>query len=419
MTASATAVTDDELLRLRMRSLGLNARGADAADAVPSLQGSSSGSERIAATARRMLAVQGQDWRAAQWALGVRTPGSTIADVRAAYATGLIVRSWPMRGTVHVVAAEDIRWMQRATNARVLAGAPKRREYLGMSDADLDRLVDVSQQALAGGASHDRDSLSSVWTEAGIEWPSNWRYHVIWWLCQNGIAVFGPPGETGEPRLVLARDWIAAPRELDGDDALAELAGRYAAARGPVHAKDLAWWAGLPVRDARRGMELAAEAGRLAPVHRENASGAAAALWAAPEALEKLDALRSAEAASAGAGAGAGFTAETLLLPAFDEHLLGYAERTPQLGAGQLDRIVPGRNGMFLATVVRGGRTVGTWKRGAGKRAALEITAIPAAGTAAAAPPLDPASLAVPVSDWASFHGAEAPPVEIMPVADA
>lgn len=417
MTASATAVTDDELLRLRMRALGLNARGADAADAVPSLQGSSSGSERIAATARRMLAVQGQDWRAAQWALGVRTPGSTIADVRAAYAAGLIVRSWPMRGTVHVVAAEDIGWMQRATNARVLAGAPKRREYLGMSDADLDRLVDVSQQALAGGASHDRDSLSSVWTEAGIAWPSNWRYHVIWWLCQNGIAVFGPPGDSGEPRLVLARDWIAAPRELDGNDALAELARRYAAARGPVHVKDLAWWAGLTVRDARRGLQLAAEAGGLAPVQRESASGAAAALWAAPDALEALDAIRSAGNASADDPSGA--AAETLLLPAFDEHLLGYAERTPQLAAGQLDRIVPGRNGMFLATAVRGGRTVGTWKRGAGKRAALEVTAIPATGTTAAEPGLDPASLAAPVAEWAAFHGAEAPPVEIMPVADA
>lgn len=393
-------VTEAELLRLRMRSQGLEAGGADESEDAGAAYGDQSGPARIADTARRMLAVQGQDWRSSQWALGVRTPGTAVEDVREAYRSGLIVRSWPMRGTVHVVAAEDIGWMQQATNHRVLAGAPKRREFLGMSDAVLEQLVEVSTQALAGGATHDRESLSRVWTEAGIEWHSNWRYHLLWWLCQNGIAVFGPidasPGAStedqgapsGEPRLALASDWITSPRQLTGDEALAELAGRYTAAHGPVRVKDLAWWSGLTVREARHAMDLAREAGTVARLTLAGASGAQAELWASPEAFNARDHQHA--------------VTEKLLLPAFDEHLLGYTDRAPQLAPGNLEHIVPGRNGMFLATVVDAGRVVGTWKRGTRKGAGLIATALPGEQ-------IDPAPFRAAAAAWAAFHAAGAP----------
>lgn len=390
MNTRPPAVTDAELLRMRMRALGLTSGEGDAASGQQSFRQGSSGAERIATTARRMLAIQGQDWRSSQWALGIRTLDASVDDVREAYRSGLIVRSWPMRGTVHVVAAEDIGWMQRATNHRVLAGAPKRRAFLGISDAVLDQLVTVSQQALANGVAHDRESLSRVWTEAGIEWQSNWRYHVIWWLCQNGIAVFGPIEDTGEPRLVLTSDWIRAPRELDGDDALAELAWRYASARGPVHVKDFAWWTGLTVREARKAVELAAEVGRLMPLTRDGATGASATLWATPEVLDTAPS----ETAPG----------SHLLLPAFDEHLLGYTDRAIQLDPEYFERIVPGRNGIFIATVVRDGRTVGTWKRGTRKLSGIEVTEFSASS-------IDVKALATPAARWAEFYGVASQPV--------
>src|SRR5690606_15955436 len=99
-----------------------------------------------------------------------------------------------------------------------------------------------------------------TWTEAGIEWQGNWRYHLIWWLCQNGLAVFGPT-RGGEPLLVRADEWIRDPRSLEGDEALAELAARYAEARGPIRERDLAWWTGLTVREARQAIALASESG--------------------------------------------------------------------------------------------------------------------------------------------------------------
>ena len=385
-------ITASELLRLRMRALGLTAAAGETADA-----SESDGPQRIAEAARRMLATQGQDWRSSRWALGVRTPGTSVADVHAAFNAGLVVRSWPMRGTIHVVAAEDIGWMQQATSHRVLVGAPKRREFLGISDAVLDTLVEVSLDALSGlaaeGRGLDRDALAAAWTDAGIEWSSNWRYHLIWWLCQNGLAVFGPVDGT-EPLLVRADEWIRDARKLDGDDALAELAARYAAARGPVRERDFAWWTGLTVREARRAIALASESGRLVPLRLDAVEGAAGALWADPELLG--DPLSRVAAGDA----------EWLLLPSFDEHLLGYTDREPQLDPEHFERIVPGRNGMFLATVVADGRVLGTWRRGTRKGAGLELSPFPGSR-------IDLGALESSAARWGAFHAQQTPELRL------
>ena len=350
-----------------------------------------SGSDRVAAVARHMLALQGQDWRSSRWALGVRAANLTggeasVADVAAAFSEGRVVRTWPMRGTVHVVAAEDIGWMQSVAGGRPLAGAPKRREFLGISDEVLERLVDVSLQALRGSSGLDRDELSAAWTEAGIEWRSNWRYHLIWWLCQNGLAMLGPTDGSVEPRLVLAEGWIRDP--YTPDDPLAELAARYAAARGPVRAKDLAWWAGITAADAKRGLEAATETGALQRVQLAETPGAAGSLWAPVELL----------------GASAAVP-EWLLLPSFDEHLLGYTLRDPQLDPAHFERIVPGRNGMFLATVVHRGRVVGTWRRIARKSGGIEVTSLPGER-------IDRKALTGELARWSAFHGLEPGPIE-------
>ncbi len=410
-------LTPRDQLRLRMRAQGLALHGQGSTAAVHSLAPGTTaaaragtartGAKRIADVARGMLAVQGQDWRSARWALGVRAPETTVADVEAAFAEHRIVRSWPMRGTVHLVAAEDIGWMQRATNHRVLAGAPKRREMLGMSDAVLEHLVETSLAAI-DNARHDtaspgldREALAEAWTAAGIDWQSSWRYHLIWWICQNGWATFGPVGATGEPLLVRSSDWITTPRELAGDEALAELATRYAAARGPVRDKDFAWWTGLTVTEARTGIAAAAESGALVEARAlDNAGdpvrGVAGKLWVDPALLDSM----SASDADANVNTDADL-AEWQLLAAFDEHLLGYQNRDAQLDPEHFERIVPGRNGMFLATVVNRGRVVGTWKRGRTKAGGIEVTPFPGAR-------IDTAALEVANQSWSEFHGVSA-----------
>src|SRR5690606_15427067 len=128
--------------------------------------------DKIVAVTDAMLALQGQDWGGARWALGLRAAGSSEADVVAAFDSGRLVRSWPMRGTIHVLAAEDIGWMQQAMNHRVLGGAAKRREFIGLDDASLARMTDVAIELLTGGRSASRDELARAWVEAGVTGPN-------------------------------------------------------------------------------------------------------------------------------------------------------------------------------------------------------------------------------------------------------
>ena len=382
---SSQASTRD-LIGWRMRALGLWPAGAGATDT-----GSGSMQDRVHAAADRLLALQGQDWNASRWALGVRAPGTTEADVVAAFDAGRLVRSWPMRGTIHVVPAEDLGWMQAATNHRVLPGAVKRREFLGLDDRSLAQMTDVAIERLTGGRSLSREELGNAWTEAGIGDPEKglgqWRYHVIWWLCQNGITVMGPveggeprAGIIPEPRLVLAEEWIQAPNRIEGDEALAELAVRFVRGRGPVQDRDLAWWTGLTMRETRRGLDAASSDGRVAAVEVEGSQ-----YWADPELLSGPN------------STDRGF----LLLPAFDEHLLGYTDRTAVLDAAHFERILPGRNGMFRATVVRDGRVVGVWTR-TPRAKHTRITLEPFPGEA-----LDPVHLEDAATAWGTFSGVE------------
>lgn len=408
---SEPILTAQQLTRVRMRALGLDLKCA--ADVAGQLPGGASacGADRAAAVVRHLFALQGQDWRASRWAVGVRADGLTVADVHQAVHSGKIVRSWPMRGTVHLVAAEDIGWMQRLTNPRVLAGAPKRRATLGMSDGVLERVTDATVAALSGGNSLDRVELGSLWTEAGIEWQPNWRYHLIWWLCQTGVTTFGPLSGSGPdsftardsnsgPRLVLASEWIPEPRDLTGDDALAEFALRYVRGRGAVSHRDLASWAQLPAAAAKRGLELAEEAGSIVRARRDGVAGIAGALWADPRALDAAGST----AAQAATGGLAHVEApdQWLLLPAFDEHILGYADRSPQFDAAHLDALVPGRNGVFQATIVHGGRAVGTWRRET-KSGAVTLTAFPGER-------IDEEAVAPQLARWAEFCGDRLPP---------
>jgi hypothetical protein len=75
-----------------------------------------SGLGSIAGAVRWMTAMQAQDFQAALWAVGVRVPGVGVSGVRAALDDGSVVRSWPMRGTLHLVAPADLRWMLDVTS---------------------------------------------------------------------------------------------------------------------------------------------------------------------------------------------------------------------------------------------------------------------------------------------------------------
>jgi hypothetical protein len=295
----------------------------------------------VADTVRRLLALQAQDFAQALWAIGVRTPGAVRSDVLAALESGEVVRSLPMRGTLHFVPAEDLGWMLSLTAERSLQAATTRQRTLGLDRETLDRSYDIAAEALAGGHSLDRAGFMNLLESNGVSPEGQRGYHVIFYLTQKRLICWGPPSGT-QQALVLVDEWIRAPRELDREEALREFALRYFRGHGPATLEDFAWWTKLTLKDARAG--IAAAGGELTEL-----------------ALDDVSYLIGTEEAAASASTSGAMHA----LPGFDEYLLGYRDRTLPLAAEHSNRIVPGGNGIFLPVIVARGRVVGTWRRAA------------------------------------------------------
>ena len=293
---------------------------------------------------RWMLAMQGQDFPGAKWSIGLRS-NSTEVDVEATFDAGEIVRSWPMRGTLHLTAAEDLPWMLSLTASRAMAGAAQRRSALAITPDEIERARELAIAALPGGTTRTRASLLEVIAAGGVSTAGQRGYHILWSLAQSGTLVLGPTSGR-EQTFGRLEAWVANPRRLERDEALGELAARYFRSHGPASVEDLVRWSGLTVRDVRLGIAVAGTALATLEV------GGKALLMGA-EAHDLAAAIAAKEA-------------PVLLLPGFDEYVLGYKDRSAMLAPERSDVIVPGGNGMFKATVVVDGEIVGTWGRKVG-----------------------------------------------------
>jgi hypothetical protein len=293
--------------------------------------------------ARNMLAMQAQDFAAVQMAVGARLPESTAHDVRAAFEAGEIVRSWPLRGTLHLTTAEDLPWLLALTRHRLVASAATRHAGLGLDDSTFEHAREVVHGKLTGGHTATRKALLDAFEEAGIDTSGQRGYHILWYLGVAGTLCLGPLEKSGQA-FALLDEWIREPRCLERDEALGELARRYFVGHGPATERDLAWWAKLPLKDVRTGVAVARS--DLTTLESEDTT-----FYLAPDLEDHLGAL----GRSAPSGA--------LLLPAFDEYLLGYTNRDAVLAAEHSSRVAPGGNGVFQPLFVINGRVEGTWRR--------------------------------------------------------
>jgi hypothetical protein len=287
--------------------------------------------------ATAMLALQAQDLSSAQWALAVRSPSSTLADVDRAFDTGAIVRSWPFRGTLHVTPAVDLGWMLELTRDRIVRGAATRHAGLGLDESVFVRAADVVRGVLRGGARLSRGDLFAELDASGVATDHQRGGNLLWYLAHTGLICFGPMQGTGQA-VVLTDEWIPEPRRLSPDEALTELAVRYFTSHGPATLRDLLWWSKILVPEARRAVEGAGD--RLRQIVVDDT-----VYYLGAEQTEARPA------------------PPVLLLPGFDEYLLGYADRDAVLPPEHSERVVPGANGIFLPMVVANGQVVATWRR--------------------------------------------------------
>jgi len=356
--APVADLTTDDVARLRLVSQRL---------AAPPGHGGSPGlPEDPAAAVGHLLAVQGQDLPASLVAVASRTPARDTGAVRAALDGGSVVRTWPMRGTLHLLAATDAAWMTRLLGPRAARAASRRWLEVGLDDAAFDRASAVAAERLADGPA-TRDALGEAWAAAGFEPGTATTYRLLNGLATRGELVLGPtrgsggPGDRLEQLVALASTWLpeGARRDDDPDDALlADLGGRYAAGHGPVSVADLVRWTYQTTGVAKAALTAAAARGRLVTVTCEGRTlvggGELAGLVA------DLDGVRES-------------TSGVLLTAAFDEVVLGYADRSAALDPGHEALVVPGGNGVFRPVVLVDGRAVGTWSRTGRQRDQLVV----------------------------------------------
>ncbi|HAG60725.1 MAG TPA: hypothetical protein DCL83_16075 [Arthrobacter bacterium] len=333
---AANRVSSNLMGRLRLASQGLLGPGlASVPDAV-----------------RWMAATQAQDLQAALWAIGLRVPGAGLTEVRAALHGGRVVRSWPMRGTLHLVAPEDLRWMLDLTTERLTRSIAGRHRELDITWADIEKCRDVALERVAGGGSVSRNELFAVFEAAGQPTTGQRGIHILGTLCRHAWLVQGPLA--GNQQLLVAfDDWIPVSRTLERQEAIAEFMLRYFQSHGPATLRDFAWWTQLPLTEVRPAFELVS--GQLVELEFE-----AVSYWMSPQAASMLD-------------GGVPGQRSVLLLPGFDEFVLGYMDRSLVLAPEHANKIVPGGNGVFKKTIVAGGEVMGTWARAGTNRSAAVV----------------------------------------------
>jgi hypothetical protein len=295
--------------------------------------------------------MQAQDYAGALWAVGLRMSSATEHSVEQALAERTIVRTWPLRGTLHFVAPPDVRWLLALLTPRIIAQTAARYRQLELDEATFARSQEVFRQALQGGQQLTRDELYQRLEQANILTTGQRGYHLLVRAAQDALICFGAP-RGKEQTFVLLDEWVPRTKPLAREEALAELAKRYFSSHGPATLQDLVRWAGITVTEARTG--IAAVGDKLI---QETSNGQF--YWLPHSAAEVTN-----------------NAAPAYLLPGFDEYLLGYGDRSAVLDPAYANRICPGGNGVFQPTIVINGQVVGTWKR-VRKKGKVQVTPNP------------------------------------------
>jgi hypothetical protein len=307
--------------------------------------------ETVPELVRWMGAIQAQDYRGGLWATGLRLAGEArrhVSAVEEAIAARKVVRTWPMRGTLHLVPAADARWMLRLLTPRVVAGAAGRHRQLELDEAAFARSARVLVRALEGGRSLTRPALYAELEGGGVSPAGQRGIHVIGQLAQQGLLCHGPRSER-QPTFVLLEEWIRESKSPTREEALATLATRYFSSHGPATSSDFTWWSGLRVKEALEAIELAGS--RLTKSILDGV-----AFWSGQRSAARRPPRGTA-----------------ILLPPWDEYIVGYRHR--EAAVGHLSNHAMERlKTVGSSLVVIDGRVRGAWRIAARSKAARLVT---------------------------------------------
>ncbi len=285
----------------------------------------------------RMGAIQAQDYIMARWAVGIRHHGSTENMIESALDRGEILRTHVMRPTWHLVTAEDIRWMISLTAPRIKSSLKSRHNALEITDSVLKKTYTLINNALKGGNHLTRQELNQVFLKAGIKTDDNRASHLLLYA-ELECHICSGASRKGKPTYALMDERVPVTPGISRTDALAKLALRYFSSHGPAALQDFIWWSGLSTTDARNALEM------IKPVLK-NYTMDGTEFWMEGSSIhsERVD-------------------LQVYLLPAYDEFLISYRDRSAALSTKYDSRTIS-NNGIFRPVILIKGRVAGIWKR--------------------------------------------------------
>ncbi len=318
-------------------------------------------SSQLTEAVRDVVGIQGQLAPAMQLALRARVRDLDLRDV--AHAIGerhSLARTWAMRGTLHLLAADDVGWMVGLLGAGFSAKDSRRRLQLGVDQKVSAAGLKAIREILKGSDPLTRHELREklIEREVQVDPQGQALIHLIAQAALEGIICLGADRANGDSTYALLDDWIKAGKVLPKTEALAELVERYLTGYAPADLRDFASWSGLSLTEAKAGWTALEKAGKLVEVEVEQRS-----LWSLAKAKPKSDDTKPV----------------ARLLPAFDTYLLGYRQREDLVSAKHQPDVYHG--GQTVPVVRVDGLAAGVWRyERTGKRLKITVKAFEAFG---------------------------------------
>lgn len=296
----------------------------------------------VAQVTRNACGLQSQELPAATLAVRARTGGLTADDVRHAREVARsIVLTWTMRGTMHLVAAEDVGWQLQLFGALFIHKRQRRYRQLGLDDTTLRNAVHFMRNVLGSRGPMNRAELAQILGKHGIPVEGQAIAHLVSYAALQGIICFGPE-RSGKPTYVLLEDWAKTEenRIFSEKQLVAELTRRYLRAFAPVAPSDMASWSGLAAGQIRAGFE--AISNDLIEV--EIPDGKA---WMLKDQVEHSQHTSR--------------DRNVRFLPRYDNYLLGYQSRDFIVQESFAREVHPG-GGLIRSAVIVDGQVIGVWQ---------------------------------------------------------
>lgn len=284
---------------------------------------------------RWLVAVQSQDPAGAKWSVGQRVKNGTDALVEHAFASGRILRTHVLRPTWHYVTPEDIRWVVQVTAPHVHKLNAYQYRQLELTPAVCARAHTILSRALQGGRQLTRPELALELEQGGIVAEKVRLAYIMMQAELDGLICSG--AMRGKQHTYgLLEERAPNARTLGRDEALAELTRRFFIGHAPATLKHLVWWSGLPVADAKKGLEMVRH-----QLGSEIVNGQTFWFGEAKPAPPRKD------------------RPAAYLIPEYDESLVGSRE----LGVQDLPRRTKQWKDTFLRPMFIDGQRAGTWRR--------------------------------------------------------